>query len=64
MEGGDAQPSVNRDLRRRVRTVNGIAHHRPVVQNDIRQAARLIALYDHKRRLFVEGDQVGDGWLI
>jgi len=54
---GDAQNSVNRDLRRRVRTVNGISHHRPIVQNDIRQAARLIALYDQKRKLFAEGEQ-------
>lgn len=48
---------MNRDLKRRVRTVSGISNHRPVVQNDIRQAARLVALFDHKKKLFApEGD--------
>ncbi|KAI6191692.1 Arsenite-resistance protein 2-like protein [Aphelenchoides bicaudatus] len=56
----DTQPSVNRDLRRRVRTIEGIAHHRPIVQNDIRQAARLIAIYDHKRKLFIEEEQTDE----
>lgn len=44
---------VNRDLQRRVRSINGIAVHRQVMQNDVRQAAKLIALCDHKEKLFV-----------
>ncbi|KAI6209695.1 Arsenite-resistance protein 2-like protein [Aphelenchoides besseyi] len=48
---GDIQASVNRDLRRRIRTVNAISNHRQVVQNDIRQAACLLALYDYKRKI-------------
>ncbi|KAI6209544.1 Arsenite-resistance protein 2-like protein [Aphelenchoides besseyi] len=54
---GDTQASVNRDLRRRIRTVNGISNHRQVVQNDIRQAARLVALYDYKRKLFADDEE-------
>lgn len=53
--------SVNRDLKRRVRTINGIANHRPVVQNDIRQAARLVALYDNKFQLYVDPVEVKEG---
>lgn len=39
---------INRDLARRVRTVNGITAHKQVAQNDLRQAAKLTALYDKK----------------
>ncbi|KAI6173249.1 DUF3546 domain-containing protein [Aphelenchoides besseyi] len=53
---GDIQASVNRDLRRRIRTVNAISNHRQVVQNDIRQAACLLALYDYKRKMFVDDE--------
>uniref|UniRef100_A0A1I7SMA9 Serrate RNA effector molecule homolog n=1 Tax=Bursaphelenchus xylophilus TaxID=6326 RepID=A0A1I7SMA9_BURXY len=50
----EVSASVNRDLRRRVRVISGLANHRPIVQNDIRQAARLIALYDYKRKVYAE----------
>ncbi|CAD5229430.1 unnamed protein product [Bursaphelenchus okinawaensis] len=54
----EVSASVNRDLKRRVRVVSGLTNHRPIVQNDIRQAARLIALFDYKRSLYVdEGDE-------
>ncbi|VDP03730.1 unnamed protein product [Soboliphyme baturini] len=39
---------VNRDLTRRIRTVNGITGHKTVAQNDLRLAARLVLLYDKK----------------
>lgn len=39
---------INRDIARRVRTVNGITGHKQVAQNDLRQAAKLAALYDKK----------------
>jgi hypothetical protein len=50
----DLGATVNRDLKRRVRNTNGVTAHRQVVQNDIRQAAKLVALFDHKTRLFTE----------
>uniref|UniRef100_F1KUY4 Serrate RNA effector molecule homolog n=1 Tax=Ascaris suum TaxID=6253 RepID=F1KUY4_ASCSU len=43
---------INRDLARRVRTVNGITAHKQVAQNDLRQAAKLTALYDKKAGLY------------
>uniref|UniRef100_A0A3Q3GWH4 Serrate RNA effector molecule homolog n=1 Tax=Labrus bergylta TaxID=56723 RepID=A0A3Q3GWH4_9LABR len=45
-------PVVNRDLCRRVRTVNGLTHHKPVVRNDIRLSARLIHSLDQKGALW------------
>lgn len=48
---------VNRDLKRRVRSVNGVTLHKSVAQNDIRQAAKLVALYDHKANLFNNSQQ-------
>ncbi|XP_038132776.1 serrate RNA effector molecule homolog isoform X1 [Cyprinodon tularosa] len=45
-------PVVNRDLSRRVRTVNGLTHHRPVVRNDIRLSARLIHSLDQRGELW------------
>ncbi|MFH4979600.1 hypothetical protein AB6A40_006309 [Gnathostoma spinigerum] len=43
---------VNRDLTRRVRVVNGITGHKTVAQNDLRQAAKLTAMYDKKAGLY------------
>ncbi|KAJ4945236.1 hypothetical protein JOQ06_013771 [Pogonophryne albipinna] len=40
------------DLCRRVRCVNGLTHHRPVVRNDIRLSARLIHSLDLKGALW------------
>uniref|UniRef100_A0A914E8E8 SERRATE/Ars2 N-terminal domain-containing protein n=1 Tax=Acrobeloides nanus TaxID=290746 RepID=A0A914E8E8_9BILA len=56
----DLGASVNRDLRRRVRVVNGITSHKPVAQNDLRQAAKLIALHDHRAGLYFD-DEVKQG---
>lgn len=39
---------VNRDLTRRIRTVNGVTSHKQVAQNDLRLAARLVQIYDKK----------------
>ncbi|KAK7910119.1 hypothetical protein WMY93_014803 [Mugilogobius chulae] len=41
-------PVVNRDLCRRVRSVNGLTHHKPVIRNDIRLSAKLIHALDQK----------------
>lgn len=48
----DMGPIVNRDLTRRIRTVNGITIHKQVAQNDLRLAARLVQIYDKKYGLF------------
>ncbi|KAM6908894.1 serrate RNA effector molecule homolog [Xenentodon cancila] len=48
----ELSPVVNRDLCRRVRTVNGLTHHKPVVRNDIRLSARLIHSLDQKGELW------------
>lgn len=48
----ELSPVVNRDLCRRVRTVNGLTHHKPVVRNDIRLSARLVHSLDQKGELW------------
>ena len=45
---------VNRDLSRRVRTVNGITSHKQVVRNDIRLAAKIIQNLDMRLGLWTE----------
>uniref|UniRef100_A0A8C4ZR41 Serrate RNA effector molecule homolog n=1 Tax=Gadus morhua TaxID=8049 RepID=A0A8C4ZR41_GADMO len=47
-------PVVNRDLSRRVRSVNGLTHHKPVVRNDIKLSARLVHALDQKGSLWGE----------
>ncbi|KAL7069730.1 hypothetical protein ACQ4LE_011169 [Meloidogyne hapla] len=52
--------SVNREFRRRVRSIgatSGLSSHRNIVQNDIRQAAKLIVLYDLKEGLYREENE-------
>lgn len=53
----ELSPVVNRDLCRRVRTVNGLTHHKPVVRNDIRLSARLVHGLDQRGELWA--GQVG-----
>ncbi|KAM4537266.1 serrate RNA effector molecule homolog [Odontesthes bonariensis] len=48
----ELSPVVNRDLCRRVRSVNGLTHHKPVVRNDIRLSARLIHSLDQRGELW------------
>lgn len=45
---------VNRDLSRRIRTVNGITSHKQVVRNDIRLAAKIIQNLDARLGLWAE----------
>ncbi|KAK5848046.1 hypothetical protein PBY51_005700 [Eleginops maclovinus] len=52
LRDSELSPVVNRDLCRRVRCVNGLTHHRPVVRNDIRLSARLIHSLDLKGALW------------
>ncbi|XP_076354996.1 arsenic resistance protein 2 isoform X4 [Tachypleus tridentatus] len=47
---------VNRDLSRRIRSVNGIASHKQVVRSDIKLAARIIQNLDSQRNLWDEGE--------
>ncbi|XP_061816440.1 serrate RNA effector molecule homolog B-like isoform X1 [Nerophis lumbriciformis] len=53
----ELSPVVNRDLCRRVRSVNGLTHHKPVVRNDIRLAARLVHALDQRGDLW-QGQQM------
>ncbi|VDN07182.1 unnamed protein product [Thelazia callipaeda] len=48
---------INRDITRRVRSVNGVTGHKQVAQNDLRQAAKLTAIYDKKNGLFQPEEQ-------
>ncbi|KAF4523476.1 hypothetical protein B566_EDAN004545 [Ephemera danica] len=48
---------VNRDLSRRVRTVNGITSHKQVVRHDIKVAARIVQNLDEKVGLWTEPGQ-------
>ncbi|XP_049863803.1 serrate RNA effector molecule homolog isoform X12 [Schistocerca gregaria] len=47
---------VNRDLSRRIRTVNGITSHRQVVRNDIKLSARIVHNLDAKCGLWLDGE--------
>ncbi|XP_077445732.1 serrate RNA effector molecule homolog isoform X2 [Stigmatopora argus] len=47
-------PVVNRDLCRRVRSVNGLTQHKPVARNDVRLAARLVHALDQRAELWQE----------
>uniref|UniRef100_A0A914V1P4 Serrate RNA effector molecule homolog n=1 Tax=Plectus sambesii TaxID=2011161 RepID=A0A914V1P4_9BILA len=50
---------VNRDLTRRVRTVNGVTVHKSVAQNDLRLASKLVQIYD--KRAGLHQDDASDG---
>lgn len=62
--GTDVGASVNRDLRQRIRSVNGLTLHRPIVTSDIRQAAKLIALFDLKNSFYLSDDGIIDETLF
>lgn len=47
---------MNRDLSRRIRTVNGITSHRQVVRHDIKLSARIVHNLDAKAGLWVDPD--------
>ncbi|KAK7865942.1 hypothetical protein R5R35_005009 [Gryllus longicercus] len=47
---------VNRDLSRRIRTVNGITSHRQVVRHDIKLSARIVHNLDSKCGLWIDED--------
>ena len=44
---------INKDLTRRVRSINGIASHKNCVLADIRHAAKIVAQLDHQKRVWV-----------
>uniref|UniRef100_A0A7E4W112 ARS2 domain-containing protein n=1 Tax=Panagrellus redivivus TaxID=6233 RepID=A0A7E4W112_PANRE len=48
----DLGAAVNRDIKRRVRWVNGLTRHRTVAQNDLKLAAKLVVLFDYKNGLY------------
>ncbi|XP_065289814.1 serrate RNA effector molecule homolog isoform X4 [Dermacentor albipictus] len=45
---------VNRDLSRRIRSVNGIASHKQVIRSDIKLAARIVHNLDNQRSLWIQ----------
>ncbi|GIY28611.1 hypothetical protein CEXT_239862 [Caerostris extrusa] len=47
---------VNRDLSRRIRSVNGISSHKQVVRADIKLAARIIQNLDRQKKLWQDDD--------
>lgn len=48
---------VNRDLSRRIRSVNGISSHKQVVRADIKLAAKIIQNLDRQKKLWDEEEQ-------
>merc|ERR1719423_420726 len=48
---------VNRDLSRRIRTVNGITSHRDVVKADVKLAAKIIQNLDSRYNLWQQENQ-------
>ncbi|RWS29686.1 Serrate RNA effector molecule-like protein [Leptotrombidium deliense] len=48
---------VNRDLSRRIRSVNGIASHKNVIRADIRHAAKIVFNLDQQKKLWEDGEQ-------
>ncbi|KIH42652.1 hypothetical protein ANCDUO_27361 [Ancylostoma duodenale] len=52
----DLSVILNRDLTRRIRGISGVSCHQQVAQNDIKQAAKLVALMDKKIGLFCEDE--------
>lgn len=51
---------MNRDLTRRIRSVNGISSHKSVVRADIRHAAKLIMKLDEDKGLWKEDTLLGN----
>ena len=50
---------MNRDLSRRIRTVNGITSHRAVVRADIKLGAKIIQNLDSRWGLWAEEETLG-----
>lgn len=50
----ELSPVVNRELSWRIRHVNGITQHRPILRNDIKLAAKLIHALDERGQLWKE----------
>ncbi|XP_037791165.1 serrate RNA effector molecule homolog [Penaeus monodon] len=55
---------VNRDLSRRIRTVNGITSHRSVVRSDIKLSAKIIQNLDSRWGLWIESMENLDNALL
>ena len=49
--------TLNRELKQRVRPVNGLTVHKAVARNDIRLAARIIQNLDRKWGLWVDQEE-------
>ncbi|RUS86506.1 hypothetical protein EGW08_005756 [Elysia chlorotica] len=52
--------TLNRELKLRIREVEGLTVHKPVMRNDIKMAAKLIQVLDQKHGLWEEQDEQGE----
>ena len=53
--------TLNRELKLRIREVEGLTVHKPVMRNDIKMAAKLIQVLDQKHGLWEDqDDQAGE----
>uniref|UniRef100_A0A4W3K6M1 Uncharacterized protein n=1 Tax=Callorhinchus milii TaxID=7868 RepID=A0A4W3K6M1_CALMI len=57
----ELSPVVNRDLARRVRSINGLTQHKQIVRNDIKLAAKLIHSLDDRSQLWSSESLNEDG---
>ncbi|GMR32303.1 hypothetical protein PMAYCL1PPCAC_02498, partial [Pristionchus mayeri] len=53
----DLHAIINKDLTRKIRTVNGVTAHKDVAQTDLRIATKLAALYDHRSGLYCDSSE-------
>uniref|UniRef100_A0A8C4QX82 Uncharacterized protein n=1 Tax=Eptatretus burgeri TaxID=7764 RepID=A0A8C4QX82_EPTBU len=53
----ELSPVVNRDLARRMRTVNSLTQHEPVARHNARLAARIVKALDERCGLWVPGQE-------
>lgn len=60
MREGELGAIVNRDLSKRIRSVDGITYHRQVARNDMKLCANIINNFDNRSGLWqsVDGEQL------
>ena len=51
---------VNRELKQRVRPINGLSAHKQVVKQDIKHAAKIVQNMDNKWNLWDDQDEKKD----
>ncbi len=51
---------MNRELKQRVRPINGLSLHKQVIKQDIKHAAKIVQNYDNKWNLWDDNDEKKD----